>query len=264
MKISPSLALKVGQAYGGLGPLAKQTPQGFIHYDCYRWRNAVMAPMLLTSSRIRKTDLEKLAARHRVRFTYDSKLPYVQFLSGSPADQAANHKLLRDLGWKKQAFAQQNTINIWTRPLSLELPKGIEVRVARYFDPRVRADFLKLLKANFTPTPHFISELEKLHAKIEPRLRTVVLYNAKKTPVASGLVAIGDGAHYLYCGSVAKKARGLGLWRVLVAARQAVSLGADENPIWVTTTGNKLIRAKGDINCRMIVYTYPAWSVSGK
>lgn len=256
MKISSSFAFRVGQAYEGLGPLEKNLPKDMLHYDCYRWRNPVMAPMLKTSARIRKSDLDLVMDLHRTRYTYDAKSPYVQMLSGSPTDQAINHRLLRALGWKKGPSAQQLTVNIWTRPLPLELPKGIEMRVARYFDPRVRADFLKLLKANFDLTAHFISELEKLHAQIEPCLRTVVLYDRKKAPVASGLVSIGkERAHYLYCGSVAKKARGRGLWRILVAARQAVSLDSNSDSIWVTTTANKRIRAKGDINCRMIVYS---------
>ncbi|MGE4133371.1 MAG: hypothetical protein AB7F86_17135 [Bdellovibrionales bacterium] len=255
MKVSSSLVLKVGQAYEGLGPLVKRLPNGILHYDCQRWRNSVMSPMLLTSARLTPRDLQKIAAYHRAPYLYDSKRPYVQFLGGSAGDNKANHELLRRQGWTKQAYATQNTVNIWTRPIPLELPKGIEMRVARYFDPRVRRDFLKLMKANFNLTSLFLSELEKMHSLIEPRLRTVVLYNAKKTAVATGLVAVGKkGSHYLYCGSVAKQARGQGLWRVLVAARQAASLDGHADSTWVTTTANKRIRGKGDINCRMIVY----------
>lgn len=215
-----------------------------------------MSPLFSLSSPLTLDQLRKVEAAHDLtgkRYPYDHPKAYFNLLRGRGVPPPApSLRIAREAGW--ELSKDTSILNYWQSPQPFVLPAGISLQIAPYFDASAYRLYLRLMRENFRVSRKFMKELDAIMETIEPHVTTVNLLNRHHQPVASGLVATRNHHAFLFCGSVHRRHRGQGLWRVLVAARQMVS-AAQGARHWVTTTRNPRIQHKGDRSFEVLVLT---------
>lgn len=245
-RVPPAVFDKIRSCYAGLGAEVSIRGSGLSYHHCPRWRNATMSPLFVPAP----ADLEALLPRLESHFSQQKTAhPYEQaayavLLGASPAQARAGlPRSAAERGWKVQEKA--GTVNFWEKRTAARLPSGFHFASGRYFDARLYRDFRRMMRANFGSTSAFMDELDPMLKAIEPRLQSVIIYHESGRTAGAGLVA-GEGAGaFLFCGSVAERFRGKGLWNRLVALRQGVSSERGAR-YWATSTRVPRIMGKGD------------------
>ena len=147
-------------------------------------------------------------------------------------DSLIKKKLITKLeksGWTSETNNQHNYV-LLEKPTSLNLPKGFHVEFSRYGDDisHVKEFFLGM-KSCFQSTPAFIKYLKLIFEKQKNNLHIVLIKSERGKLASIGMVSIGTGAAFLFCGGVTPRYRGRGLSNSLMAALQMVSQQFDVN-----------------------------------
>jgi hypothetical protein len=258
MKISKSLLKKIHGAYASLGERPKNTPMNVSLFHCDRWRNPTMSPYHLAAG-LKRNDFEaatRFFGKLRPSRDFETVGPYLNVV-GTSADIRQAAKLAKAAGWEKRKYDPVPVLNVWEKPLPLELPKGFYFSAGRFSDRKLNRDFLFTMRKNFGTKPKFIREVSAMIKGLGEGIQLVVLYHESGAVAGAGLVATKNGGSFLFCGSICPQYRGRGLWNALVAARQMVSQDRGSE-FWITTTGNARIKGKGDHSFPIAVFIPPA------
>ncbi len=241
--------------YSSLGSKKTKIGQSFAFYHCEYWRNFVMSPVFITSTKGWETDLPKVEKAFKTpvpKSPYNAGLPYFNLLTKGKA--SVDKKLIKKLeaeGWSASDY--ESSLNVWRRPIPLSIPKDILIKSGNYFDPEIYSEFLKTMKDNFSSSDLFMKTLNKMLKGVQENLITVLLCHKGKT-IGAVVVAVKNEGAYLFCGSINKSHRSKDLWSVLHSATQAIS-GARGAKIWVFTTATKQLLWRGDETYRVNIFT---------
>lgn len=249
---------KIQACYAGLGTGVSIHGTGLSYYHCRRWRNATMSPVFVPTGADLMESLpllEKHFARRRAAYRYDQ--PAYAVLLGVSLKEARARlpKSALDQGWKVKETP--GTLNFWGSRERIGLPRGFHFASGRYFDVKIHRGFLRMMRANFHSTPGLMRELDGMCKLIEPNLRSVLIYHESGAVAGAGLVATKGSGAFLFCGSIAARFRGKGLWRKLVALRQTISSEQGAR-YWVTSTRVARIMGKGDLSFPLAILTKDA------
>lgn len=215
-----------------------------------------MSPIFSLKKNISTKDLVALekyfaTTKNQAQGPFENHSPRLAVFEDSYYNLQSIDRRMQKQGWQKHSGAYW--LNVWKQPLPVKIPKGFYFKAGPYFEKALYKDFRKMMRENFGTSLKFLRELDKMHRLIQDQLRSVVIYNSKSQPVGAGLVATGSKGSFLYCGSINKKYRRKGLWKLLVAARQSISNSGPDH-MWATSTFNPNIFEKGDLSRKIVFY----------
>lgn len=252
---TPEVIQQILSCYSALGEKKLKIGNSFEYYDCPYWRNPVMTPILISKHVNWEKDISKIETIfkkpiQKSRFSFST--PYFNLLTQGKAPLSKKLALkLEKQGWV--TTSREFSLNVWTNLIDLKIPKDIQVKFGNYFDPQIYPHFLKTMEDNFSCDEIFMKSFNKMLRTCEKDVITVLLCKNDKI-LGAGLVAVKNEGAYLFCGSINKSHRNKNLWKVLAAARQAVS-AAKGAKIWATTTHAPQLLWRGDETYRISVFT---------
>lgn len=256
-QLDKKLVKRISSCFSAIGFAKAGLPKEVSYFCSPYWRNSTMSPILLLDRKFAISTLDGIERHFKnnlLKSPFSTNDPYLQFFDDSYYHLPKMRADLFKNGWLEGE--QKDVLNVWLKPLPLIIPIGLHFKVGRYFDPQLNAHFIKVMRKNFGRSDELEKGLSQLHKEINERLLVVVIYNSKNKPIASGLVATKGISNYLYCGSVVKEVRNRGIWKLLVAIRQAVS-NAGSDSLWVTTARNPGIKGKGDLSFKILTFNKP-------
>lgn len=210
-----------------------------------------MSPVLITNHNKMFSELKKLESDYKkpiAKSPYSFKRAYVNYLTiGKKPLNKKIQKQFVDQGW--QYFADEESLNLWKSIIPADIPKNVQIKSGRYFDPEIYPHFLMTMKENFSVSDEFMKYLDKMLKKIEANVITVLLIKNEKV-IGAGLVAVKNEGAILFCGSIHKKYRNKKYWKVLASARQSLSAMKGAK-VWITTTRVPQLLWRGDETYRI-------------
>lgn len=253
---SPHSIQKILKCYSSFGDKKLKIGSSFEYYHCPMWKNSIMSPIYITSQKNWEKDLAKVVANFKNPYKkspLNAAAPYFNLTTNDST--AVDKKLilkLEKLGWHTTNI--DYSLNLWTKPLELKIPKGIQIKVGNYFDPLIYPHFLKTMEDNFAIDDTFMKYFNKMLKTIEQDVMTVMLCKNEKV-IGAVVVAVKNESACLLCGSINKEFRKKKLWNVLNAATQGIS-AAKGAKVWIYTTAQPELLWRGDETYRTTVFTY--------
>lgn len=232
---------------------------GFLAHYCWLWKNPIMSPLFFEGKRLTTKKLEQLESWHnknKDKSPYSTNNPYINLLAGKKdLNQNEIAKQLEKHGWSKSEIDAPNHYMLWENIVeSTPLPKGLYIK---YGDYRANKQLLDLfnnsMMKSFGLDLNFCKVLAKMIKSLDSSTKIVLICNQKNDVVASGLVTTHEGHSFLYCDSVMPRYRNKSLWTSLLHARQVVSYG-EGSRVWLSSSTNKFIQNKGEINIPFKIY----------
>ena len=247
---------QIRNCYQGLGKKTIIGSSGLFFYCCHRFRNPTIAPIFLTKKKLSTqnlADIEQHISDNPLNAKYDTNTAHISVIK-DPYFGSDVKAVLKSSGWKNSTKSQ-GWINIWTEATKLEIPNGFYFKVGHFFEPSLHRDFCKMQRLNFGTDRKFDAEFDRWHRTLGKEIMLVVIYNSRNKPVGAGLVAKGGNqTSFLYSGSIDKRYRNKGLWKLLLAARQSLS-NTGSGHLWVLFSRNPHISRKGQIVRKLHTFT---------
>lgn len=237
--------------FSALGEKKFRIGTSFEFYHCPLWKNSVMSPVLITNHKNMFSDLKKLEHDYKKpiqKSPYNFKNAYVNYLTLGKAPLSKKvRQSFKEKDWLY--YESEDSLNLWRSIIQTDIPKNIQIRSGRYFDPDIYPYFLETMKENFSCSDDFMKHLNKMLRTIEENIITVLLMKNNKV-IGAGLVAVKNGGAFLFCGSINKKHRNKKYWKVLASARQTLSAMKGAK-VWITTTKVPQLLWRGDETYRI-------------
>ena len=171
----------------------------------------------------------------------DSNFAYFSLLGEEKEHRAVIEKAARH-GWRLDTRINYSCLYYKVR--GLDLPENFEMRVGESGSKSMMNDSTlireKVFKMNSKTSYEVLKSLKQLKGL------SVTIYSSTGKLAASGSVFSKGEYAYLFAGGVMPRYRKKGLWKCLLAARQAITVGQGVR-YWLYTSGNPFIHQKGDV-----------------
>jgi GNAT superfamily N-acetyltransferase len=229
------------KCYQVIGKDAPLPSSRFWHFEIPNWENYLMSP-ILSREAAGAAEFERTLRHWEHHLALSSTPPYWTFFGKLSPTESRIRTELKKRGWAEFRPGRQG--NLLTRKLPLDLPRGFRLDIGLPTERAYFREFESSGAVNFNTGDAFHQRFMPLFRAYPDRFRLVLIRNREGKPAASGIVANHAGYGFFLSGAVYPRYRGKGLWRQLVAARQAT----DENThTWYYFTTNPLLKNRGSL-----------------
>lgn len=222
-------------------PRPKAFSKRFDAYLTKHWLVPPNSPLLLKGSSLSAADERKLLAFFKAqqgKHKFASNEPYF----------CSERKAIKAPGW---SLSNSYQVCEWNKRRLPILKAGFSYVCGDYYDKKLVADSERVMQAAFKTPAGFFERANSTITTMKPRTNLVVIYKRGK-PVAAGAVTWNKSHALMFSGSVIPRHQGSGLWRDLLALRQAQT--PPTVGTWMMTTANPRIRSKADRHYEISVF----------
>lgn len=211
----------------------------FWHAEIPHWENFLMSPILaLPQAKLK--ELARLLPQWEKHVHHHQAAPYWTFFGRLSPLESRIRTELKTQGWKEFKPGRQG--NLLTRKILLNLPRGFRLDIGLPTEKSYFREFENSGSTNFNTSDEFHQRFVPLFRTHPDRFRLVIIRNRQGKAAATGIVANHQGYGFFLSGAVYPQYRGKGLWRQLVAARQATD---PTSHTWYYFTTNPLLKNRG-------------------
>lgn len=177
--------------------------------------------------------------------------PYLNIVKHPYETRVPTDQKMQALGYD---FESTYRMNVFSKQKGIDLPKGATFKVGEFTDKAIFDDYARVSRLAFPKdSASFLETNFKFARQINARILTVVIYDKKRKPVATGGLFFGKSNCLLFSGGVAPRHRRRGLWSSLVGIRQALAKASGLD-IAVLVTAVPALLNQADLSLEFVTY----------